>query len=57
MDEYDGEAVLMVNVQAKDLEEHCLSCFISYIWYWGVENVVEGRGTTDKWKEEEETFN
>ena len=39
------------------LEEHWLSRFSSYLWYWGIEDVGEGRGNKDKWKEEEETFN
>ena len=39
------------------LEEHWLSRFRSYLWSWGVNAVGEGRGYTDKWKEEEEALN
>ena len=34
------------------LEEPWLFCFSSYLWSWGVDTLVEGRGTKYKWKEE-----
>ena len=38
------------------LEEHWLSGFSSYLWYWGSEAVVEVRCSKDKFKEEEDTL-
>ena len=38
-------------------EEHWLSRFSSYLWYWGIESMGEGRGSRDKWKQEGGTYN
>ena len=59
VDEYNGKALGMVKVQARKIwlfsineffEEHWLSRFGSYLWYWGVESMGEIGGTRDKRK-------
>ena len=34
-----------------------MSSFSSYLWSWGVEDVVEGKEYKYKWKEEEDMLN